>query len=612
IVGGRVASAVAVFIMLAAGLPAVTGGPSSAGAVTATSDVAARAGLAPGPDILWESDADQNADYDAIAASGATWTTIDFDWNSIQNEGPTAWHWNIATDRAVLNARAHGLKIIAVAAYSPPWARRSDCPSGELHCFPANADDYARFVAAAAARYGASSPIERLRNSVAVWSIWNEPNHQEFSQPKPDPDKYAAMIKASYPAIKAADPTATVLTGGTAPAPDAPDGTDYTPLTWLKDLYARGAGGFFDGVAHHPYMFPVNPLEAHSWNAFTQTQFLYDVMVAHGDGAKKVWGTEMGAPTGTDSQALTDAQQAQWVRDYYLGWNTTFRAFTGPMIWFQLRDSGTNVGHWWENLGLMHTNRAPKPAYGAFQEVMGAGVATTPVSLVGRTLSKPGRRVAPNPKGGFYTLDRNGTVTPYDGAPYLGSASLPSGLARGMVVTPDGLGYLVLDGYGGVHKFGTAASGVFARRSTGWFGFDIARDIALTPDGRGYTVLDGYGGLHTSGAAPRVSLGYWPGWDVARSFAYSPSGTGAYLLDAFGGVHVSGDAVARNAGYWPGWDIARDLVVSPDNRGYAVVDGFGGVHRAGSAPQPGNNRAYRGYDHAGGLAMLRGGYVVAG
>lgn len=624
IVGGRIASAVVVSITLAAGMPAVLAPVSPAAAdVTAPAapapvasatptDAALRAGINPGPQILWESDAQQNADYDAMAATGATWTSLDVDWNHIQDEGPTTWRWNAATDRATLNARAHGLDIVGLLVYAPAWARRADCPPGELHCFPANANDYARFAGAAAARYGSLSTNSRLRGTITTWSLWNEPNHQEFSLPRPDPDKYAAMVKAAYTAIKAADPNAIVMTGGTSPAPDEPDGTEYSPVTWLQGLYARGAGRSFDAVAHHPYSFPTNPLDAHDWNAFTQTQMLYDVMVAHGDAAKKIWATEAGAPTGTDRQALSDAQQAQWVHDYYQGWNTTFRNFTGPLLWFRLRDNGTNLADRWQNLGLLRIDGTPKPAYAAYQQMTGSPIVAPPppVSLAGKTIPQAGRRVAANPKGGYYTLSRDGKVTAYDGAPYFGSPSLP-GLARGMVATPDGLGYLVLDGYGGVHKYGSAAKNVFARRNAGYFGFDIARDIELTPDGRGYTVLDGYGGLHVAGTAPAYQLGYWPGWDIARSFTYSPVGQGAYLLDGFGGVHTRGNAVPRKSGYWRGWDIARDIVVAPDNGGYAVVDGFGGIHRSGTAPRPGANWAYWGYDHAGGVAIVRDGYVVA-
>lgn len=353
--------------------PNLTSPPPVSGPMSGP-QVAARAGVSPGPRILWESDADQNADLAAIAATGAKWVAIDVDWNSIQGDGPLSYRWDRAMDRAAANTRAHGLSIIGVAAYSPPWARGANCPAGELHCLPANPDDYARFVTAAAARYGTQSTNVMLRGSITNWQIWNEPNHQEFSQPKPNLDVYTAMLKSSYRGIKYADPFATVITGGTAPAPDAPDGTDYQQDTWLRGLYARGAQGSFDAVANHPYAFPFNPLEPHSWNAFTQTLTIHAVMIENGDGNKKIWGTEMGAATGTDTDVLTEAQQAQWVRDYYLGWNTTFRSFTGPLVWMELRDSGTNIAAKWENLGLQHLNRSPKPAYSVFQQVMANGV----------------------------------------------------------------------------------------------------------------------------------------------------------------------------------------------------------------------------------------------
>ncbi len=339
------------------------------------SEVAARAGLASGVEVLWESDAAQNADFAAIAASGAKWTTLDFDWNSIQGDGPDSFRWDRATDRAVLNARAHGLSIIGVASYSPPWARVGGCTSGdEAHCLPADPNAYGRFMMAAAARYGARSTNPLLRGSVTAWQIWNEANHQEYTKPKPNLDVYTAMLKSSYSGIKALDPTATVIAGGFAPAPDAADGTEYQPATFLKGMYARGAKGYFDAIGHHPYAYPFNPLEPQSWNAYTQTIGLHTIMADHGDGAKKVWGTEVGAPTGSDTKALSDSKQAQWVHDYYLGWNTAYRSFTGPLVWLSVRDAGTNRADQGDNMGLLRHDWSPKLAYTTYQLLMRAGV----------------------------------------------------------------------------------------------------------------------------------------------------------------------------------------------------------------------------------------------
>ncbi len=196
-----------------------------------------------------------------------------------------------------------------------------------------------------------------------------------------------------------------------------------------------------------------------------------------------------------------------------------------------------------------------------------------------------GRAVAARSTGGFWALEGNGTVRGYEGAPDYGSPRFSGPLARDIAAMPDGNGYVILDGLGGVHRYGSA---LFTLANVGgpWFGFDIARSIAVTGDGRGFAVLDGFGGYHRFGNAPAVGgLPYWPGWDIARSVAFSPTG-GVYLLDGFGAVWNRGGAADYGSPYF-GWDIARDLAPWPDGRGYAVLDGFGAVHRFGTAKQPG-------------------------
>ena len=103
-------------------------------------------------------------------------------------------------------------------------------------------------------------------------------------------------------------------------------------MTFLQGIYARGGGGSFDAVGHHPYSYPYDPSGGQAWNAFTQTGFLYQIMVANGDGAKKVWGTESGAPTGNDpGRSVDEATQAAFVTSYYTSWTTTFGAFISLM-----------------------------------------------------------------------------------------------------------------------------------------------------------------------------------------------------------------------------------------------------------------------------------------
>ncbi len=149
------------------------------------------------------------------------------------------------------------------------------------------------------------------------------------------------------------------------------------PVTFLKGIYANRGQGFFDAFGHHPYSFPCSPLVNASWNAFTQTGSLHDLMVKNGDGNKKIWATEAGAPTASDvasgcsagpNVSLTEAQQAQWVDDYLKGWTQNFGSFTGPFIWYQIRDNGTNPAERDDHFGLLRRDFSPKPAYRRLQQ----------------------------------------------------------------------------------------------------------------------------------------------------------------------------------------------------------------------------------------------------
>ena len=75
---------------------------------------------------------------------------------------------------------------------------------------------YARLVAAFAARY---------RGLVTQIVVWNEPNLSlEWGLRPVDPAGYAAMLRAVYPAAKAANPDIEILAAGLAPTSE-PDGS---------------------------------------------------------------------------------------------------------------------------------------------------------------------------------------------------------------------------------------------------------------------------------------------------------------------------------------------------------------------------------------------------
>ncbi|MDQ1401774.1 MAG: polysaccharide biosynthesis protein PslG [Actinomycetota bacterium] len=366
-----------------ASLVLITVGTSQAPALAATSSV--NAGFSPGSPILWESDAALAKDLDAMASTGAKWIRIDVDWASAE---PTAGSYNWApTDRVINGAAARGMSVIGLIAYTPAWARPA---STNTHYPPTDNANFGRFATAAVNRYASKG--------VHTWELWNEPNLGSFWQPAANAAGYTALLKAGYAAVKAADPSSLVLSAGMAPATDS--GTSISPVSFIKGIYAAGGKGSFDAVAIHPYSYPAQPMDPNtsSWNTFYRMPLVHDVMTANGDGAKQVWATEYGAPTGTSTVAVSEATQALMVANAYAAiqqWS-----WAGPLLWYAMRDSGTLGTDPEQNFGLLRNDFTAKSALAAFNTAMGAGTAppaptTTTVAPVTTTVAPTTTTVAP-------------------------------------------------------------------------------------------------------------------------------------------------------------------------------------------------------------------------
>ena len=288
-------------------------------------------------------------EFDLMSAMKVSWVRADFDWSGIETQrGQFNWTY---PDRVVQEASARRMNVVALVAYTPDWARP---PGTTSHAPPVLVSDYANFAYAAAARY---APL-----GVRTWEIWNEPNTSDFWQPRPDPDRYAELFRAAAGAVRAADPGATLLTGGLTRGIDTADGATLSEATYLERLYANGAAEIANAVAVHPYSFPWLPTGANPPVAgtFRDLPALHSLMVRHGDAGKKIWITEFGAPTGTVPGAMSETNQANTILQArrqvrYWGW-------AGPLIYYELRDGGTDPTDLQQNFGLVHRDLSLKPA----------------------------------------------------------------------------------------------------------------------------------------------------------------------------------------------------------------------------------------------------------
>jgi hypothetical protein len=298
--------------------------------------------------------AGQAQELDAQKAMGMTSVRVDASWYNTEFNGPGSYNW-APLDTTVSAIRSAGLTADLIIDQCPPWAAASGA-SGNF-AQPASASAFAGFAAAVAKRY--------YGKGASYFEIWNEPNLAEFWSPAPDPAAYTADLKAAYTAIKAVAPSAMVITAGLAPAGN--NGNTMDTVTFVQDMYADGAAGYFDALGDHPYTYPNTPdtvLLGSAWSEMDQTSpSLRSLMIAHGDGAKKIWITEYGAPTsGTTNNVSADEQSTEMVdtiaQAKQLGW-------IGSLYMYTWEDSGGGDG-----FGILNSDGSQKPAYSAIASAL--------------------------------------------------------------------------------------------------------------------------------------------------------------------------------------------------------------------------------------------------
>lgn len=260
---------------------------------------------------------DLNREFEAVSKTTATWVRVIFDAFRIETaRGQYDWR---QSDLLVSTASAHGLKVLVTLSFSPEWARP---PGSTWSTPPTNPADFAAFAA---------TVVNRYKDRVFNWEIWNEPNEQRFFDFDGDVAvEYAKLLKATYPAIKGVQPSSTVITGGLSRTGQIP------PPVFFEELYDAGARDSFDAAAMHPYVSP-GGLAADSYNGWSDVGRVHEVMAANGDGGKQIWMTEMGAPTITDGRGVSQDEQATQITDVLTAAAAT--GYSGPAFIFTIRDS---------------------------------------------------------------------------------------------------------------------------------------------------------------------------------------------------------------------------------------------------------------------------------
>lgn len=344
-------------LAIAACLAALLGLPAGAAAKVPSGWLGVGIGedLPARPDLL-------DGEFALMAGTGARTARVTFDWNVAQPFADWA-PWLGQTDAIVLAAARHGVTVLPTVVGAPGWAS-DEPPDGTYVLTPRDPEEYAAWLRVLVARYGpagslwAEHPDVRPR-PIRAWQVWNEPNLTRYWR-GPWADGYVRLLRAAHAAVKAADPGAKVVLAGLP---------NYSWMA-LMALYQRGAGGYFDVVALHPYTRQLRNLVA-------LVEANRRVMRARGDARKEVWVTELGWPAaaGRARDVGFNVSTAQQVRLLRGAVRELARARTrlrvGRVLWYSWLSRGSGRTDPFAYSGLRYLTSAggvrSTPALGAFR-----------------------------------------------------------------------------------------------------------------------------------------------------------------------------------------------------------------------------------------------------
>lgn len=320
-------------------------------------------------------------DYALMAEAGIASLRLPLGWGSVEPQGPyyVAPDWS-DFDRSVALAAEYGMRVFPFIWGSPSWVANQGLVEPVRHRWTERA--WGSFLRQAVERYGPYGTFWTENPAlpylpIHAWEIWNEENIVTFSA-RPDPARYARLLRIAGRAIHGADPGARAILGGLfgrplQVPPNVPSGA------FLNGVYRAGnVKPFFDGVALHPYVADAGAMEP-------QIRNLRRVIRVHHDTATPIYVTELG--WGSDSF------QTRWERGMWGQARELDQAFSmltnhrrawhvAGAWWFTWADVG-RLCQFCDSAGLLNERREAKPAWYRFAEWTGGDPEIVPRASFG-------------------------------------------------------------------------------------------------------------------------------------------------------------------------------------------------------------------------------------
>ncbi len=194
-----------------------------------------------------------------IVELGVTWNRHDFTWSGIERE-KGVFDFGEYPAR-VDKSNTLGVKLLPILDYNPAWDPDVSPADDET------LDYWVRYV---------QRTVAEFKGRLTHYQVWNEPNYG-FWKPDKNPRDYAELLRRSYLAAKAVDPTAQIIGVNCS-------GID---LDFTEKVFRYGGLQYCDILAYQPYRI------APEVGQFEEMAALRKLVSRYGE-QKPIWFTEMG------------------------------------------------------------------------------------------------------------------------------------------------------------------------------------------------------------------------------------------------------------------------------------------------------------------------------
>lgn len=291
-----------------------------------------------------------------ISAAGFGWIRDEMYWSAVELQRGV-YTFPAYYDAYVNAALKLGLSPLVVIDYGNKFYPFPTGVTG-THGLMTDAQraGYAAYAKAVATKY---------RGRVNTFEIWNEPVPSAFGTS--DWSGYTKLLMKAYPAIKAGNPSATVISCGGGGlgggvAGDCAAGVLHFGAQASEDVYSM-----------HPYMAPFDPDKGYPVNNSpigkavsvpTVSHYLQGFAKYHtrpNNATLPMWVTEIGWYSSPVSYSNGETMQAAYAARTFI--NARRYGLAQKVFWYDFQDDGTDPGNKENNFGFIRKDFSPKPAY---------------------------------------------------------------------------------------------------------------------------------------------------------------------------------------------------------------------------------------------------------